>query len=162
MGCIGPSGKLLCYDKSKKNKQYKHCIIPCMFDCWDDPVVHLLLLKSSISTSGNKRFLILVRATTCPCYSSFGSTDHFFRAQKGRQIWRPCFVDTGPTSWGKTPIEAVRPNSGPFAGDSLNRYSWDLTFEAGASTCYYYFSTYQCDQTTKLLFWYLTICSSVN
>ena len=26
-----------------------HGNIPCVFDCWADPVVHLLLLKSSIS-----------------------------------------------------------------------------------------------------------------
>ena len=28
--------------------QYMHANIPYMFDCWTDPVVHLLLLKSSM------------------------------------------------------------------------------------------------------------------
>ena len=48
-GCICPSGKLLFYDKSKQNMQHKHGIFPYMFDCWTDPVVHLLLLKSSMN-----------------------------------------------------------------------------------------------------------------
>ena len=41
-----PSGKLLCFDKPKKITQYMHGNILCMFDCWAEPVVHLLLLKS--------------------------------------------------------------------------------------------------------------------
>ena len=34
--------------KAPKITQQMQDIIPYMFDCWDDPVVHLLLLKSSI------------------------------------------------------------------------------------------------------------------
>ena len=50
IGWIGPSRKLLCLcKKNQKNMQPMHDIIPCMFDCFADPVVHLLLLKSSIT-----------------------------------------------------------------------------------------------------------------
>ena len=41
-GCIGPSGKLLCLWPS----QLMHGNIPFMFDCWANPVVHFLILKS--------------------------------------------------------------------------------------------------------------------
>ena len=34
--------------KSIKIMQHIHCIIPQLFDCWADPIVHLLLLKSSM------------------------------------------------------------------------------------------------------------------
>ena len=40
---IGPSGKLLCFKQTKKIRSF-----PCMFDYWVDPVVHLLLRKSSM------------------------------------------------------------------------------------------------------------------
>ena len=47
-GCIGPSGELLCLCQppppKKKYVQHMHDIIPFMFDCWADPVVHLHLL----------------------------------------------------------------------------------------------------------------------
>ena len=33
--------------KPRTIMQHIHGGIPCMFDCWPDPVVHLLLLKSS-------------------------------------------------------------------------------------------------------------------
>ena len=46
--CIGPSGKLLCLWQTSKNIKHMHSIIPYMFDCWTDPVAHLLLLKSSV------------------------------------------------------------------------------------------------------------------
>ena len=39
------------YDKPQKIMQHVDGIIPNMFDCWADPVVHLLLPKSS-TTSG--------------------------------------------------------------------------------------------------------------
>ena len=35
------------YIKSEKIMQHMHGIIPKLFDCWTDPVVHLPLLKSS-------------------------------------------------------------------------------------------------------------------
>ena len=44
--CIDPNVKLF-YDKPKKI-QHMHVNIPYTFDCWDDPVVHLLLQKSSM------------------------------------------------------------------------------------------------------------------
>ena len=40
-GWIGPS------KKTQKIMQQMHGIIPQLFDCWADPVAHLLLLKSS-------------------------------------------------------------------------------------------------------------------
>ena len=46
--CIGISGKLLCLCEPQKIMQPIHGIIPYMFDCWADPVFHLLLLKSSM------------------------------------------------------------------------------------------------------------------
>ena len=46
-GFIDPSGKLLCLLQTTKNMQLMHGIIPYMSDGWDDPVVHLLRLKSS-------------------------------------------------------------------------------------------------------------------
>ena len=46
--CIGPSGKLLCLWKIEKNWLRTHGIISYMLDHWADPVVHLLLLKSSM------------------------------------------------------------------------------------------------------------------
>ena len=36
--------------KPKKIMQKMHGIIPQLFDCWADPVAHLLLLKSSMAT----------------------------------------------------------------------------------------------------------------
>ena len=36
-------------DKSKQNKQHKHGIIPYIFDCWADPVVHLLWVNITLS-----------------------------------------------------------------------------------------------------------------
>ena len=44
----GPGGKLLCLWPTPKNMQHIHGIFPFMFDCWADPVVHLLLVKSSM------------------------------------------------------------------------------------------------------------------
>ena len=41
--CIGPSCKLLCFWQTKKIMQHIF-----MFDCWVNPVVHLLLLKSTM------------------------------------------------------------------------------------------------------------------
>ena len=46
-GCIGPSRKLLCLCQTCQ-KLCTNGIIPYMFDCWANPVVHLLLLKSSM------------------------------------------------------------------------------------------------------------------
>ena len=37
------------YEKPEKIVQYMHGNISFMFDCWADPVVHLLLLKSSMT-----------------------------------------------------------------------------------------------------------------
>ena len=37
------------YEKPEKIVQYMHGNISFMFDCWADPVVHLLLLKSFMS-----------------------------------------------------------------------------------------------------------------
>ena len=36
------------YVKPQKIMQHMHGIIPLLFDCWADPVAHLLLLKSSV------------------------------------------------------------------------------------------------------------------
>ena len=36
------------YDKTKKVMEHMYGIIPIMFDYWADPVVHLLLVKSSM------------------------------------------------------------------------------------------------------------------
>ena len=47
-GCIGPSCKLLCCEKSSKNIQHVNGNIPSMLDGWADPVVHHRLLKSSM------------------------------------------------------------------------------------------------------------------
>ena len=44
-GSIDPSGKLLCLWQTI-NMKHMHDSIPYMFDCWADPVVHHLLLKS--------------------------------------------------------------------------------------------------------------------
>ena len=46
-GCIGPSKKLLCLCLTQKIMQHMYGTIPYLFACWADPVVHLLLLKSS-------------------------------------------------------------------------------------------------------------------
>ena len=47
--CIGPSRKLLCLCQTpKKIMQDMHGITPYKFDCWANPVVHLLLLKCSM------------------------------------------------------------------------------------------------------------------
>ena len=56
-GSIGPSGKLLCLSQPlppKKMMQHMHGIIAYMLDCWADPVVHLLLLKSTTKNSINE------------------------------------------------------------------------------------------------------------
>ena len=37
--------------------QKMHGIIPQLFDCWADPVAHLLLLKSSMDIATRKRDL---------------------------------------------------------------------------------------------------------
>ena len=47
-GCIGPSIKLCVYVKLPKIILHMLGIIPDMFDCWADTVVHLLLLRSSM------------------------------------------------------------------------------------------------------------------
>ena len=44
---IGSNGKLFFYDKLQKIRKHMLDNIPYMFDYWADPVVHLLLLKSS-------------------------------------------------------------------------------------------------------------------
>ena len=46
---IGPSRNLLCLCKTPKIMQLMHGIIPWLFDCWVDPAVLLLLLKSSFT-----------------------------------------------------------------------------------------------------------------
>ena len=38
------------YVKPEKLMQHMHGIIPLLFDFWADPVVHLLLLKSSMKS----------------------------------------------------------------------------------------------------------------
>ena len=57
-GCIGPSNKVLCLSKIEKNLQHTLGIIQYMFDCWTDPVVHLLLLKSPIVRPYDCTFLL--------------------------------------------------------------------------------------------------------
>ena len=47
-GFFGPSGKLLCLWQIKKVYVALDCTIPYMFDYWADPVVYLLLQKSSM------------------------------------------------------------------------------------------------------------------
>ena len=37
------------YVKPEKFMQHMHGKIPLLFDCWADPVAHLLLLKSSMA-----------------------------------------------------------------------------------------------------------------
>ena len=44
-GCIGPSGKLLCFDISNQN--YDN--IPFMLDWWANRAVHFILLKSTMT-----------------------------------------------------------------------------------------------------------------
>ena len=44
-GCICPS----VFHKSKQNNQHVHGTLPCTFGSWATPVVHLLLLKSSMA-----------------------------------------------------------------------------------------------------------------
>ena len=51
-GFIGPSGKLLCLKQTQKIMQHIHGLIPKMFGCWSDPVVHDLLLTNSIEWNG--------------------------------------------------------------------------------------------------------------
>ena len=46
-GCIGPNGKL-CLLQTPKIMQQMHGIIPYIFDFLVDPVVHFLVLKSSM------------------------------------------------------------------------------------------------------------------
>ena len=46
-GCISPGGNLLVFLKNEKIMQHMHGNIQYMFVCWPNPVVHLLLLKSS-------------------------------------------------------------------------------------------------------------------
>ena len=46
---IGPSGKLLWLCNAKNSTQHTNSYIPHIFDHWADPVVHLLLLKSSMA-----------------------------------------------------------------------------------------------------------------
>ena len=41
------------YDEPPNVMQYMHGNIPYMFDCWADPVVHLLLLKNSTTPSSS-------------------------------------------------------------------------------------------------------------
>ena len=48
-GCIGPSGKLLCSWKPQKIMQHIHGDIPLLFDFRTNPIVLLLLPKSSTS-----------------------------------------------------------------------------------------------------------------
>ena len=40
------------YVKPKKFMQYMNGIIPLLFDCWADPIAHLLPLKSSMLQRG--------------------------------------------------------------------------------------------------------------
>ena len=46
-GCIAQVVSCCVFVKPSKIMQPMHGIIPFMFDCWTDPVGHLLLLKSS-------------------------------------------------------------------------------------------------------------------
>ena len=48
-GYIGQAESCCVYLKPQKIMQPMHGIILQMFDCWADPVVHLLLLKSSMA-----------------------------------------------------------------------------------------------------------------
>ena len=47
-GWIGLSKKLLCLCQTPKNYATHAWHIPYLFDCWANPVAHLLLLKSSM------------------------------------------------------------------------------------------------------------------
>ena len=40
-----------------------HCNIPYMFDCWADPFVHLLVLKSLMHSNRFEVFLLAGNAT---------------------------------------------------------------------------------------------------
>ena len=56
-GSISPRGTLLCLCEPQKIMQPMHGTIPNMFDCWANPVVHFLLLKSSIARIIQRIFL---------------------------------------------------------------------------------------------------------
>ena len=62
--CFGPSGKLLCLCQTLKNMQHMHLIIKKMFDCWADPVVNLLLLKSFMSRLLKSCFIFDAKTST--------------------------------------------------------------------------------------------------
>ena len=60
-GCIGPNGKRLCLRTTQEvMQQHMHGIMPYIFDCWADLVVHLLLLKISMAK--------LFDQSTCTCF----------------------------------------------------------------------------------------------
>ena len=46
-----PKQKAVVFMLNQKNMQHMHGIIPKFFDCWADPVAHLLLLKSSMDAA---------------------------------------------------------------------------------------------------------------
>ena len=50
-GDEGCSGKLLYLGQHQKIMQHMHGNILYMFDCWADPVVHLILLLSSMDSA---------------------------------------------------------------------------------------------------------------
>ena len=50
--CISTGGNLLCLWQTPKMMHHVHGNIPCMFDYWTEPVVHLYLLKSSKENHG--------------------------------------------------------------------------------------------------------------
>ena len=68
------------YDKPQKIMQHVDGIIPNMFDCWADPVVHLLLPKSSTTSGiGSDRS---VNWATANLYSSYEAISLMSSKQK--------------------------------------------------------------------------------
>ena len=50
-GWIRQAKSCFVYIKAENFMQHIHGIIPLLFDCWADPAVHLLLLKSYMPSS---------------------------------------------------------------------------------------------------------------
>ena len=60
-GWISPSKICCVYVKTEKFMQHMHGMILYLFDCWADPVVHLLLLKSSMTKPSGNNIGIRIR-----------------------------------------------------------------------------------------------------
>ena len=85
-GCIGPSRKLLCLCQTPKIVQNMHGIITYMLDCWANPVVHLILLKSSVVRLNKKessvRLRSIIRECSATIFPIFGNIKTSFNANR--------------------------------------------------------------------------------